>query len=176
MKMIVNQPDIHGINIYRDRKGYVVYYNRFNNRAYRLMEEDKSRYDFLSKRLLVSLLDGIISYAFLQNKMISVCITLVLYILLLLWFYRIFLPSLSVSAGFQLTEKNRPFESFITTRSKTQFAVGIIAMVLAAGIICILMNQESSAVSKKMYQILFLIVAVVIIFFILCFMKKLKEK
>lgn len=174
--MIVNQPDIHGINIYRDRKGYVVYYNRFNDQAYRLMEEDKTRYDFLSKRLLVSLLSGILSYAVLMNMLISICITLVLYIVLSVWFYRFFLPSLPLSLGFERKEKNKPFESFVRGRSKVQFGVGIIAMIIAEGIICVLMNQELSPLSQKMYQILFLITAIVILFFIFCFIRKLKDK
>lgn len=170
--MIINQPNIHGINIYRDRKGYVVYYNRFADRAYRITEEDKPKYEVLSNRLAISLLSAVVIYAFSNKVFISIAVSVLLYILLSVCFYLVFLPSLPESVGFQLTQKNKPFGHFLKTRTRTQFIVAVIALIAAEIIICILMNQGSMADSKRMYQILSLLTLGGICFFIWCISQK----
>lgn len=172
--MIVNRPDIHGINIYIDRKGYVVCYDRFSDRAYRITEEDKSKYEVLSNRSAISLLSAVVIYASSKNVFISAAVPVLLYILLSVVFYRGFLPSLSESAGFKITKKNKPFEHFLKTRTRTQFIVAVIALAAAEIIICILMNQVSTLDSKHMYQTLSLLTAGGICFFIWCISQKKK--
>lgn len=89
-----------GRNIYIDEHDRYVYFNKRDNFGYIIKSEYAQEYQTLSKRAFFGLLAGIVLYAFLENIAIAAFVGILTYLVLVLRFYKKFLPKLPQVKGF----------------------------------------------------------------------------
>jgi hypothetical protein len=106
---------LSGPNMYEDKHGNLIYYQKKSNTAYRISPDKISQFKRLQMRWLLTAIAFILFYiVFNLNLWLSLGLAIVLGIGME-WQFRRFLKQLPKSAGFVKTEKIRPIDQMIDT-------------------------------------------------------------
>ena len=131
-----------GLHVYNDERGRLIYYNVFNKKAYWVNDQtDYKKFSVFQTRLPLSIALGFIVIMFLDMLWFGLISGILVYVLMSIYFYVKFLPSLKEIKNFE-----RPKESFmmrfVGPLSDTRIIIAIIMIFLIA--ILLVVNVQIS--------------------------------
>ncbi len=131
-----NKFQITGRNIYRDKKGNALYYQKDTKRAYFIKSDKEGLFQTLSLRHYISIVVGLLIYfTIIENIFIAVGATIILYAFLEFQ-YRKFLSSCIQKENFNIQKNTKKVDQEYTDESNRSL-LGKTAFFLIIGILLI---------------------------------------
>ena len=133
---------LNGMNIYRNKKGQVIYYDRFRKNGYIISPEKEKQYRIYSNRLLFAVLAVILIGNFFLSWRNSFFVGVILYILLEVIFRFRYLPSCTSVPGF-VPEKRESLVLQLSRIPRNKIITKIL-LFIALGVLLILNAAEQN--------------------------------
>lgn len=128
------KPQPIGFNLYYDDNGRTVYYDRINKKAYQISKKEESKYFFFSSRPITAFALGYLAYYLTKSWAITIFVGVVTYLLMLLFFRKMFLADLPVAPKFIPGKKEPLYVRFANVFSVNRIIVIIVlALLLSVG-------------------------------------------
>lgn len=121
-----------GLNIYQDKKGHMIYYDRFTKKAYMINKSDQKRYYLFSSRIVIALVLGYFSNYLYPSLLFSIFVSVTSYLVILFFFRTMFLKELSTIRDFILLDKQPLYKVLGRTYStKRIITIVVVSLMLA---------------------------------------------